>query len=111
IITMPVRTQAYDGVIEMGAYVATHAHDHGLAVCHRCARLKVLDQVTRIALSWKDDDWAAFISETQLAMTSLIKVLHQSGRFLPNKVQKAVDIGLWLARMISHLMMLRTLWN
>lgn len=72
---------------------------------------QVLDQVTRIALSWKDDDWAAFISETQLAMTSLIKVLHQSGRFLPNKVQKAVDIGLWLARMISHLMMLRTLWN
>lgn len=72
---------------------------------------QVIDQVTRIALSWKDDDWAAFISETQLAMTSLIKVLHQSGRFLPNKVQKAVDIGLWLARMISHLMMFRTMWN
>ncbi|MNJ49644.1 hypothetical protein D3C77_448890 [compost metagenome] len=44
---MPVRTQAYDGAVEMGAYIATHAHDHGLAVYHRYARLKVLDQVTR----------------------------------------------------------------
>ena len=72
---------------------------------------QVIDQVTQVAMSWKDDDWTAFISETHLAMTNLMKVLHQSGRFLPNKVQKAVDIGLWLARMISHLMTLRTLWK
>ncbi|MNI75182.1 hypothetical protein D3C73_1313120 [compost metagenome] len=46
IVAVPLWSKGHDGVVQMGADVATHAHDHSLAIRHGDASLEVLDQVT-----------------------------------------------------------------